>query len=72
MNHPPEVPSVVEDLAESIQLTYETAGEPTYGNLAIDTDDLQRLAEGDQRPGPRGCAAPQVPEKDARPLRRLA
>jgi dihydrofolate reductase len=31
----------------TLQLTYETAGEPTYGNLAIGTDDLQRLAGAD-------------------------
>jgi dihydrofolate reductase len=31
----------------TLQLTYDTAGEPTYGNLALGTDDLQRLAEGD-------------------------
>lgn len=31
----------------TLQLTYDTAGEPAYGNLAIGTDDLQRLAEGD-------------------------
>jgi dihydrofolate reductase len=30
----------------TLQLTYETAGAPTYGNLAIEADDLQRLAEG--------------------------
>jgi dihydrofolate reductase len=28
----------------TLQLTYETAGAPTYGNLAIETDDLRRLA----------------------------
>jgi dihydrofolate reductase len=27
----------------TLQLTYETAGVPTYGNLAVDADDLQRL-----------------------------
>ena len=32
----------------TIQLTYETAGAPTYGNLAIEADDLQHLAEGNQ------------------------
>jgi hypothetical protein len=32
----------------TLQLTYETAGKPTYGNLAVDTDDLQRLAGGDE------------------------
>jgi dihydrofolate reductase len=31
----------------TLQLTYETAGEPTYGNLAIEADDLQRLAGDD-------------------------
>jgi dihydrofolate reductase len=31
----------------TLQLTYETAGEPTYGNLAIETDDLQRLGGAD-------------------------
>jgi dihydrofolate reductase len=30
----------------TLQLTYETAGAPTYGNLAIEADDLQRLDEG--------------------------
>ena len=30
----------------TLQLTYETAGAPTYGNLAIEADDLQRLAQG--------------------------
>jgi dihydrofolate reductase len=30
----------------TLQLTYETAGAPTYGNLAVEADDLQRLAEG--------------------------
>jgi dihydrofolate reductase len=28
----------------TLQLTYETAGAPTYGNLALDGDDVQRLA----------------------------
>ena len=31
----------------TLQLTYETAGMPTYGNLAIEADDLQRLTGGD-------------------------
>jgi dihydrofolate reductase len=31
----------------TLQLTYDTAGEPTYGDLAVETGDLQRLAEGD-------------------------
>jgi dihydrofolate reductase len=31
----------------TLQLTYDTAGEPVYGNLAIGTDDMQRLAESD-------------------------
>jgi dihydrofolate reductase len=30
----------------TLQLAYETAGVPTYGNLAIEGDDLQRLPEG--------------------------
>jgi dihydrofolate reductase len=30
----------------TLQLAYETAGEPTYGNLAIEGDDVQRLAGG--------------------------
>jgi dihydrofolate reductase len=34
----------------TLQLSYETAGVPTYGNLAIETDDLQRLP-GDGQPG---------------------
>ena len=28
----------------ALQLTYETAGAPTYGNMALDADDLQRLS----------------------------
>ena len=28
----------------TLQLTYEAAGAPTYGNLAIEDDDLERLA----------------------------
>jgi dihydrofolate reductase len=31
----------------TLHLTYETAGHPTYGNLADETDDLQRNAGGD-------------------------
>jgi len=31
----------------TLQLSYEPAGEPEYGNLAIEADDLQRLAGGD-------------------------
>lgn len=31
----------------TLQLTYETAGKPTYGNLAIEADDLHRLAGAD-------------------------
>jgi dihydrofolate reductase len=31
----------------TVQLSYETAGVPTYGNLAVEADDLQRLAGGD-------------------------
>jgi dihydrofolate reductase len=31
----------------ALQLTYEAAGAPTYGNLAADDDDLRRLAGGD-------------------------
>jgi dihydrofolate reductase len=31
----------------TLQLTYETAGPPTYGDLAVDADDLQRRAGGD-------------------------
>jgi dihydrofolate reductase len=31
----------------TLQLTYETAGAPTYGNLAVDGDDLQRLTGGE-------------------------
>lgn len=30
----------------TVQLTYETAGAPTYGNLAVETDDLRRPAGG--------------------------
>ena len=30
----------------TIQLAYESAGAPTYGNMAIDEDDLQRLSDG--------------------------
>jgi len=29
-----------------LQLAYEPAGPPTYGNLALDADDLDRLADG--------------------------
>lgn len=29
-----------------VQLTYEAAGEPSYGNLAVDEEDVQRLAGG--------------------------
>lgn len=32
----------------TVQLAYETAGEPTYGNLAVDEDDLKDLARGDR------------------------
>jgi hypothetical protein len=31
----------------TLQLTYETAGMPTYGNLAVETGDLQRPSGGD-------------------------
>jgi hypothetical protein len=31
----------------TLQLTYETAGAPTYGNLAIDEQNLQHLAGDD-------------------------
>ena len=31
----------------TLQLTYETAGAPTYGNLAIEVDDLHRVAGRD-------------------------
>jgi dihydrofolate reductase len=31
----------------TVQLAYEMAGEPTYGNLAVDTGDLQRPAGRD-------------------------
>jgi hypothetical protein len=31
----------------TLQLAYETAGMPTYGILAIEADDLQRLTGGD-------------------------
>jgi dihydrofolate reductase len=33
----------------SLQLVYEMAGVPTYGDLAIGADDLQRAAGGDHR-----------------------
>ena len=32
----------------TVQLAYETAGEPTYGNLAVGDDDLKDLAGGDR------------------------
>lgn len=32
----------------TVQLSYETAGEPTYGNLAVGGDDLKDLAGGDR------------------------
>jgi dihydrofolate reductase len=31
----------------TLQLTYETAGAPTYGNLAVEGDDIQRLTGGE-------------------------
>lgn len=31
----------------TLKLSYEMAGEPTYGNLATETDDLKRLTERD-------------------------
>jgi hypothetical protein len=31
----------------TLQLTYETAGAPTYGNLAVEGDDVQRLTGGE-------------------------
>jgi dihydrofolate reductase len=31
----------------TVQLSYDTAGAPTYGNLAIEGDDVQRLTGGD-------------------------
>ena len=31
----------------TVNLIYETAGVPTYGNLAIETDDLQRFSGGE-------------------------
>jgi dihydrofolate reductase len=33
----------------TLQLTYETAGAPTYGNLAVGEDELQRLADAGKR-----------------------
>ena len=36
----------------TLQLAYETAGAPTYGNLAIEDDDLQRLTGDDERARP--------------------
>lgn len=33
----------------ALQLSYEAAGVPTYGNLAVEGDDLQRLAGGDDQ-----------------------
>jgi dihydrofolate reductase len=36
----------------TLQLTYETAGEPTYGDMALEGDDVQRLVEGDGPAGP--------------------
>jgi dihydrofolate reductase len=32
----------------TVQLSYETVGEPTYGNLAVGEDDLNNLAGGDR------------------------
>jgi dihydrofolate reductase len=32
----------------TLRLDYETAGAPTYGNLALDGDDIQRLATGER------------------------
>ena len=34
----------------TLQLAYETAGVPTYGNLAIEEQDRQRLPGGGERP----------------------
>ncbi len=31
----------------TLQLTYETAGAPTYGNMALEGADIQRLADGE-------------------------
>ncbi|HKY67954.1 MAG TPA: dihydrofolate reductase family protein, partial [Acidimicrobiales bacterium] len=31
----------------SLRLIYETAGAPAYGNLAVEGDDIQRLAGGE-------------------------
>jgi hypothetical protein len=31
----------------TLHLTYEKAGIPAYGDLAVEADDLQRLAGGD-------------------------
>lgn len=31
----------------TLQLTYETAGVPTFGNMAIEADDLQRLSRSE-------------------------
>jgi hypothetical protein len=31
----------------TLHLAYETAGVPTYGNLAIEGEDMERLTEGD-------------------------
>lgn len=31
----------------TLQLTYETAGEPTFGNMAIEADDLQRRSRSE-------------------------
>jgi dihydrofolate reductase len=36
----------------TLQLTYEPAGPPTYGNLAIGTDEVQKLARDDERTRP--------------------
>jgi dihydrofolate reductase len=33
----------------TLQLTYETAGAPTYGNLAVDADHLRHLGGGEWR-----------------------
>jgi hypothetical protein len=35
----------------TVQLTYDAAGTPTYGDMAVGGDDLQRLADSGKPAG---------------------
>jgi hypothetical protein len=43
----PRLTESVTHANDTLQLTYETAGAPTYGNLAIYEQNLQHLAGDD-------------------------